>query len=86
MKNREQANNLNNINDPPVGKDPQAQVEFDDLPISGEQEELVKGGNHQLLPGDLLISNYNVGDSAEGVGRASQWIRVGTISSGGGFG
>jgi hypothetical protein len=44
MKNREQANNNNNLNDPTVANDPQGQVEFNDLPISGEQEERVKGG------------------------------------------
>jgi hypothetical protein len=44
MKNREQANNNNSLNDPAVANDPQAQVEFEDLPISGEQEEQVKGG------------------------------------------
>ena len=44
MKNQEQANNLNNLTDPTVAHDPQAQLEFDDLPISGEQEEQVKGG------------------------------------------
>ena len=44
MKNKDQANNHNNLNDPTVANDSQAQVEFDDLPISGGQEELVKGG------------------------------------------
>jgi hypothetical protein len=44
MKNQEQANQNNNLNDPTVANDPQAQVEFEDLPISGEQEEQVKGG------------------------------------------
>ena len=44
MKNQGQANNINNLNDPNVANDPQAQVEFDDLPMSGEQEERVKGG------------------------------------------
>jgi hypothetical protein len=44
MKNLEQANNKNNLNDPNVANDPQVQVEFEDLPISGEQEERVKGG------------------------------------------
>ena len=44
MKDREQANNTNNLNDPTVAIDQQAHVEFDDLPISGEHEELVKGG------------------------------------------
>jgi uncharacterized protein YdgA (DUF945 family) len=43
MKNQGQANN-NNLNDPTVANDPQAQVEFEDLQISGEQEEQVKGG------------------------------------------
>ena len=44
MKNREQANNRNNLNDPNVVHDPQAQVEIDDLPISGKKEDSVKGG------------------------------------------
>ena len=44
MKNRDQANNNNRLNDPTVDNDLQGQVEFNDLPISGEQEELVKGG------------------------------------------
>ena len=44
MKNQYQANNNNNPNDPTVANDPQAQVEFDDLQISGEEEERVKGG------------------------------------------
>jgi hypothetical protein len=44
MKNQGQANNLNNLTDPTVANDPQAQLEFEDLPISGEQEERVKGG------------------------------------------
>jgi hypothetical protein len=44
MKNQDQANNINNLNDPTVANDPQTLVEFDDLPISGEQEERVKGG------------------------------------------
>ena len=46
MKNQEQANNKNNLNDPNIANDPQSQVEFDDLPISGEQEEQVKGGEN----------------------------------------
>jgi hypothetical protein len=45
MKKQEQANNINNLNDPTVANVPQSQVEFDDLPMSGEQEELVKGGS-----------------------------------------
>jgi hypothetical protein len=48
MKNQEQANQNNNLNDPTVANDPQAQVEFEDLPISGEQEEQVKGGTESL--------------------------------------
>jgi hypothetical protein len=44
MKNQDQANNNNNLNDPTVANDPQAQVEFDDLPMPGVQEEQVKGG------------------------------------------
>ena len=42
MKNQEQANNLDNLNHPTVANDPESQVE--DLPMSGEQEEQVKGG------------------------------------------
>ena len=45
MKNQEQANNNNNLNDPTVANDPQAQVEFDDLSMSDEQEERVIGGS-----------------------------------------
>jgi hypothetical protein len=45
MKNQEQTNNINNLNDPTVANVPQSQVEFDDLPMSGEQEERVKGGS-----------------------------------------
>ena len=48
MKNQEQANQNNNLNDPTVANDPQAQVEFEDLPISGEQEEQVKGGMESI--------------------------------------
>src|SRR5262245_14303830 len=44
MKSQDQANNTNNLNDPIIAIDQQAQVEFEDLPISGEQEERVKGG------------------------------------------
>jgi hypothetical protein len=44
MKNQGQANNLNNLIDPTVANDPQAQAEFGDLPISGEHEERVIGG------------------------------------------
>jgi hypothetical protein len=56
MKNQEQANNNNNLNDPTVANDPQAQVEVDDLPISGEQEERVKGGYYQVKLKETLIS------------------------------
>jgi hypothetical protein len=52
MKNQDQANNINNLNDSTIVKDPQALVE--DLPISGEQEERVKGGS---TVGDLKASN-----------------------------
>jgi hypothetical protein len=48
MKNQEQANNNNYLKDPTIAIDPQAQVEFEDLPISGEQEEQVKGGTESL--------------------------------------
>ena len=54
MKNQDQANNTNNLtnlNDPTVANDQQAQVEFDDLPISGEREELVKGGSFFTVSG-----------------------------------
>ena len=44
MKNQEQATNSNNVNDPTVANDPQDRVEFDDLPVSREQEKRVKGG------------------------------------------
>jgi hypothetical protein len=43
MKNQEKTDN-NNMNDSTVSNGLQAQVEFDDLPISGEQDERVKGG------------------------------------------
>ena len=49
MKNQEQANNSNNLNNPTVANDPQAQIE--DLPISGEQEERVKGGSFFTVSG-----------------------------------
>ena len=58
MKNQGQANNLNNLTDPTVANDPQAQIEFDDLPISGEQEERVKGGVTRG-PRDLLLGGQN---------------------------
>jgi hypothetical protein len=60
MKNREQAKNINNLNDPTVTNDPQAQVEFDDLPISGEQGERVKGGATiaSLKPTEMLIYDW----------------------------
>jgi hypothetical protein len=51
MKNQEQANNSNNLKDPTVANDPQSQVEFDDLPMSGEQEERVKGGSFFTVSG-----------------------------------
>ena len=49
MKSQEQANNTNNLNNPTVANDPQAQIE--DLPISGEQEERVKGGSFFTVSG-----------------------------------
>ena len=49
MKNQGQANNINNLNDPTVAIDQQAHVEFDDLSMSGEQEERVKGGASSVL-------------------------------------
>jgi hypothetical protein len=60
MKNQEQANNLNNLNDPTAANDPQAQVEFDDLTISSEQEERVKGGATitSLKPPEALIYDW----------------------------
>jgi hypothetical protein len=60
MKNQEQANNLNNLNDLTVANDPQAQVEFDDLTISSEQEERVKGGATiaSLKPPEALIYDW----------------------------
>jgi hypothetical protein len=60
MKNQDQANNNNNLNDPTVVNDPQAQVEFEDLPISGEQEERVKGGATiaSLKPPEVLIFDW----------------------------
>jgi hypothetical protein len=51
MKNPDQANNNKSLNDPTVANDPQSQVKFDDLPISGEQEERVKGGIANVLNG-----------------------------------
>jgi hypothetical protein len=53
MKNQEQTNNLNNLNDPTVANVPQSQVEFDDLPMSGEQEEQVKGGSFLSFDGSF---------------------------------
>ena len=44
MKNQDQANHNNSLNDPTVANDPRAQAEFDDLPMSAEQGERVKGG------------------------------------------
>jgi hypothetical protein len=59
MKNQEQANNNIRLNDPTVANDPHAQVE--DLPMSGEQEERVKGGatTASFEPGLLVV----VGDT-----------------------
>jgi ribonuclease BN (tRNA processing enzyme) len=59
MKNQDQTNNNNNLNDPTVANDPQAQVE--DLPMSGEQEERIKGGatTASFNPGVLAV----VGDT-----------------------
>ena len=71
MKNQEQANNNNNLNDPTVANDPQAQVNLDDLPISGEQEEQVKGGatNAMFNNGVLTVvgadtNNITMGDGS----------------------
>ena len=44
MKNQDQANNNKSLNDPTVANDRRPQAEFDDLPMSVEQEERVKGG------------------------------------------
>lgn len=44
MKNQGQANNRNSVNDPTVANHPQDRVEFDDLPVSREQEKRVNGG------------------------------------------
>ena len=52
MKNQDQANHNNNLNDPTVANDPQTLVE--DLPMSGEQEERVIGGS---TGGDLKVFN-----------------------------
>ena len=61
MKNQEQANNHNNLNDLTVANDPQAQVEFDDMLISSEQEEQVKGGatTASFKPGVLVVVGDN---------------------------
>jgi hypothetical protein len=63
MKNQEQPNNINNLNDPTIANDPQAQVEFEDLPISGEQEELVKGGAPALSSPLTGTSGEQMGES-----------------------
>jgi len=59
MKNREQANNINNLNDPTVAIDQQAHVEFDDLPMSGEQEERVKGGESISISYQKIVYKYH---------------------------
>jgi hypothetical protein len=60
MKNQEQANNNNYLKDPTIAIDPQAQVEFDDLPISSEQEEQVKGGMESIsINFQKLVMKYD---------------------------
>jgi hypothetical protein len=65
VKIQEQANNSNNLNDLTIAIDPQAQVEFDDLPISGEQEERVKGGGEVFisLPDGVVVDMTRKGES-----------------------
>jgi hypothetical protein len=53
MKNQEQANNINNLNDPTVANDPQAQTVFDDLTMPSEKEEQVKGGSFLSFDGSF---------------------------------
>jgi hypothetical protein len=61
--NQELSTNHNHLNDPTVANDPQAQVEFDDLSISGEQEEQVKGGSISAFPGFTGGVTVAVGDA-----------------------
>jgi hypothetical protein len=57
MKNQGQANNINNLNDPTVANDQDSQVEFEDLPISGEQEEQVKGrGDGRVNVHEIVVT------------------------------
>jgi hypothetical protein len=65
MKNQQQANN-NNLSDPSISNDPRAQVE--DLPISVEQEEQVKGGaekNRKYQWIEVTSITSNRGNSAQ---------------------
>ena len=73
MKNQEQANNKNNLNDPNIANDPQSQVEFDDLPISGEQKEQVIGG--APVGQDKVFSGATGAVPRE---ESTNWVRVGT--------
>jgi hypothetical protein len=73
MKNQDQANNNKSLNDPNVANAPQAGLEFDDLPISGEQEEQVIGG--------APVGQDKVFGGATGTGpreESTNWVRVGT--------
>jgi hypothetical protein len=58
MKNQKQANNINNLNDQNVAGDNQALVQ--DLPISREREERVKGGEKiaSLKPVEALSYDW----------------------------
>ena len=70
MNNQEQANNINDLNDPTVANDPQTQV--DDLPMSGELEERVKGGSMRIVAGaDTKPQSIVVG--------AAQQVSVGAV-------
>jgi hypothetical protein len=78
MKNQEQANNNNHLNDSTAANDPQAQVEFDDLQISSEQEEQVKGGattTASFKPGVLMVVGDN-GPQRTETESSSNWTRV----------
>jgi len=73
MKNQDQANHNNSLNDPTVANDPQAQAEIEDLPITGEQEEQVIGG--------APVGQDKVFSGATGAGpreESTNWVRVGT--------
>jgi len=75
MNNQRQINNNNNLNDPTVANDAQAQVEFDDLPISDKQDERVKGGATiaSLKPPEALIYDWpgEYAQRFDGVDKAS---------------